>query len=216
MNLEKSDYASIGLLVLMLGVSLHGYLQVEGDVATHFDSSNQPDRTMEKLPGLAVLPLVSIAVLSLFKILPAVDPLKDNIENFKPVFEWLSVAIIAFITYIQALIVLWNTGSAFDISRAVVPAVAGIFYVIGLVFEKAERNWFIGLRTPWTLSKDEVWDRTHSKLAPWFKFAGFFSLGGLVFPGMLLEFVVGPAVVLSVAGTVYSYRVYSKLEDEED
>jgi len=213
MKMEKSDYAAVGILLLMLGISLHGYTQIEGDIAVHFDSSNQPDSTMEKLPGLALLPVVSIAVLALFKILPIIDPLKENIENFKPAFNWLATAIVAFMAYIQALIVIWNMGVPFDISRAVIPAVAAIFYVIGLVFEKAERNWFIGLRTPWTLSSDEVWDRTHQKLAPWFKFAAVFSLGGLAFPERLLEFVILPAVALSLAGVLYSYRVYSELEN---
>lgn len=212
MNFEKSDYAAIGLLLLMLGVSIHGYSQIEGDIAVHFDSSNQPDSTMGKLPGLALLPLVSIAVLGLFRLLPAVDPLKDNIKNFRPVFRWLPVAIIAFMAYIQALIVTWNLGVFFDISKAVIPGIAAIFYVVGLVMEKSERNWFIGLRTPWTLSSDEVWDRTHKKIAPWFKFAAVFSFGGLFFSERVLEFVILPAVVLSVAGVIYSYKVYTEVE----
>jgi uncharacterized membrane protein len=213
MNLEKSDYAAIGLLVLMLGVTIHGYTQIEGDIAIHFDSSNQPDSTMEKLPGLLLLPLVSIAVLALFKLLPSIDPLKENVENFKPAFKWLAVAITAFMAYIQALIVIWNLGVFFDISKAVIPALAAGFYAVGLVMEKARRNWFIGLRTPWTLSSDEVWDRTHQKIAPWFKLAAFFSFGGLFFPDRVLEFVVLPVVLVSVAGVVYSYKIYGEVEE---
>lgn len=212
MNLEKSDYAAIGLLLLMLGISIYGYTQIEGDIAIHFDSSNQPDSTMEKLPGLALLPVISVAILAMFKLLPRIDPLKKNIEEFKPAFKWLAVAIIAFMAYIQALIVAWNLGIIFDISKAVIPAIAAIFYVVGLVMEKAKRNWFIGLRTPWTLSNEEVWDRTHQKIAPWFKFAAVFSFGGLFFPDRVLEFVIVPVVLVSVAGVLYSYKIYGEVE----
>lgn len=213
MNLEKSDYAALGLLLLMAGISIHGYTQIEGEIAVQFDSSNQPDSTMEKLTGLALLPVVSIALLGLFKLLPAIDPLKENIEKFETVFRWTAVALIAFMAYIQALIVIWNLGVIFDISKAIIPAVAAIFYILGLVLEKAQRNWFIGLRTPWTLSSDEVWNRTHKKIAPWFKFAAVFSFGGLFFPERMLEFVILPAVLLSVAGVFYSYKVYAEVEE---
>lgn len=212
MELEKTDYAAIGLFLLMAGITIHGFTQLQGDIAIHFDSTGQPDSTMAKLPGLMLLPVISVAVFGLLKFIPRIDPLGENVEKFRPALEGLAAATVGFLAYIQAIIVAWNLGFVFDISRAIVPAVAALFYAVGLLMERAERNWFIGLRTPWTLSSDEVWEKTHRRAAPLFKFSAVFALGGLAFPERVVEFVILPAVAVSLYATVYSYKLYTELE----
>lgn len=213
MELGKIDYATIGIFLLLLGITFHGLTQIQGDIAIHFDHSGQPDNTMSKLSGLLLLPIISVAVYGLLRYIPRIDPLRENVENFRPALEGLAAATVGFLTYIQAIIVAWNLGFTFDISRAMIPAVAALFYTLGLLMERAERNWFIGLRTPWTLSSDEVWDKTHERAAPLFKFSAVFTLGGLPFSERAIEFIVLPAVAVSLYATVYSYKIYKELEE---
>lgn len=215
MELGKTDYLAIAFFLLMAGITIYGFLNIQGDVAVHFDSSGEPDNTMAKIPGLLILPGISVAVFALLRYLPRIDPLGENVENFRPALEVLAAGLVGFLAYVQALIVAWNIGLITDISRATVPAVAALFYAIGAIFEKAERNWFIGLRTPWTLSSDEVWSKTHERAAPLFKFAAVFALGGLIYPGRVIEFAVLPAVAVSLYATLYSFLKYSELEEND-
>lgn len=212
-NLDKSDYAAIGLFVFMLGVTFHGFTQIDGDMAVHFDSDGEPDRSTDKVEGLVLLPVISLGLFLLLKFIPRIDPLGKNVEEFRPALKWLAVFTVGFLGYIQTVIVAWNLGFVFDVSKAVVPAIAAMFYALGLLFERAERNWFVGLRTPWTLSSDDVWRRTHEKTAPLLKFSAVFVLGALAFPEFMVYFVAVPAGAVALFSTVYSYKLYSEEED---
>ena len=214
MKLEKTDYLAIGLFLLMAGITLHGYTQINGDIAIHFNSQGQPDNTVDKLQGLVILPLVSAGIFALIRFLPSIDPLKENVEEFKPALKGLTAFLIGFMTYIQALIVVWNLGYVFDISKAIAPAIAATYYMVGVMMNRTERNWFIGLRTPWTLSSDEVWRKTHRKCGPLFKFCGIIALGAIAYPRHIIELSLIPILVVSVYGTFYSYKIYS--EEEKD
>lgn len=212
-DLDKSDYAALGLFLFMLGVTFHGFTQIDGDVAVHFDSDGEPDRSTDKFEGLAVLPVISLGIFLLLKFIPRIDPLGENVSEFRPALNWLAVFTVGFLAYIQCVVVAWNLGFGFDVSRAVVPAIGAMYYALGLLFERAERNWFVGLRTPWTLSSDDVWRRTHQMTAPLLKFSSVFVLGSLVFPDLMVYFVVVPAAAVALFSTVYSYRLYSEKED---
>jgi uncharacterized membrane protein len=215
MDFEKTDYLATGLFLLIAGLTLYGFLNIQGDVAVHFGPEGEPDRTMGKLPGLLFLPAISLGVFLLLNYIPKIDPLEDNVEDFKPALEGMAVALVAFMAYVQGLIIAWNLGIIVDISRAIVPAIAGVFYAAGLLLKRAERNWFIGIRTPWTLSSDEVWRKTHQRAAPLFRFAAVFSLGAIVYPDMLIEFTVVPAVILAIYSTLYSFIKYRELEGDQ-
>ena len=79
--------------------------------------------------------------------------------------------------YIYALTLLWNLGyTDFGMSRAMLPAMGLLFIFIGYMLRKAKRNFFIGIRTPWTLSSDKVWDETHRLGAILFMISGVLAL----------------------------------------
>lgn len=211
-DFEKTDYLAIGLFILMLGITFQGYTQIEGDIAIHFNMEGEPDNTAEKLGGLLILPVVSAGIFALIRFLPKIDPLKENVKEFEPALKGLTAFLIGFMTYIQALIVLWNLGYLFNISIAIAPAIAVTYYGAGVLMNKAERNWFIGLRTPWTLSSDEVWRKTHRKISPLFKFSGVIAIGAVPYPEYILGLVILPILAISVYGTIYSYQLYSEEE----
>ncbi|MCD6528067.1 SdpI family protein [bacterium] len=94
-------------------------------------------------------------------IIPKIDPLKKNLEKFRNYFERFFILLFLFLFYLYLLTIFWNLGLRFYIGQAMIPALAILFYYCGVLLEKAKRNWFIGIRTPWTLSSDEVWDKTH-------------------------------------------------------
>jgi uncharacterized membrane protein len=93
----------------------------------------------------------------------------------------------------------------------VLPAGIGLlFYYIGILIQNAERNWFIGIRTPWTLSSDRVWKKTNRLGGKLFRIAGIITMLGAFFPGFEFIFILGPALLIAVFTAVYSYMEYQK------
>jgi len=130
-------------------------------MATHWNAAGQPDGTMPKAAALAFLPAMTAVLLVVFALVPRIDPLRENIAAFRPVYDWFVVVFTAFMAVIHGGVIAFNLGYEFDFTLLVLAAVAGLFYYVGVLLEHAERNWFVGIRTPWTLSSADVWDRTH-------------------------------------------------------
>ena len=94
--------------------------------------------------------------------------------------------------------------------RFIVPAIAILFFFIGILVENAKRNWFIGIRTPWTLSSAKVWDRTHKRGGRLFKIAAVIAFFGVFFPDYSVWMVLIPILLVSVYTIVYSYLEFKK------
>ena len=105
---------------------------------------------------------------------------------------------------------LWNTGIQLSPNAVLPPGIGLLFYYIGLLMENSDRNWFIGIRTPWTLSSDRVWKRTNRLGGKLFKIAGIAAIFGAFFPGLAIYFIVVPAIFVAGITVVYSYIEYQK------
>jgi uncharacterized membrane protein len=107
-------------------------------------------------------------------------------------------------------VILWNIG--IEISPNVIfPIGLGLlFFYIGILCENAKRNWFIGIRTPWTLSNDVVWAKTHKIGGKLFKIAGVVALFGIFFLNYTLFFILVPVILVAIYTVIYSYREYRK------
>ncbi|MDZ7730002.1 MAG: DUF1648 domain-containing protein [Natrialbaceae archaeon] len=130
-------------------------------MATHWNAAGEPDGTMGKLLALAVFPSIAAMLLVIFATIPRIDPLRENIASFRPIYDWFVVVFTAVLTVIHTGIIAFNLGYTFDFTQLVLIAVALLLYFTGILLAHAERNWFIGIRTPWTLSSAVVWG-THS------------------------------------------------------
>ncbi|WP_144797928.1 SdpI family protein [Halorubrum depositum] len=185
-------------------------------MATHWNAAGQPDGTMSKPVALALLPGISAALLVLFAVIPRVGPLRENIAGFRPVYDWFVVVFAVFMTVIHGGILVFNLGYEFDFTLLVLAAVAGLFYYVGVLLTHTERNWFVGIRTPWTLSSDEVWDRTHRLGGRLFKLTAVLALIGLLFGEYAVYFLLVPALLTAGVTVVYSYYLYERIERGAD
>jgi len=151
-------------------------------------------------------------LLALFMIIPSIDPLKANIEKFRETFNLFITLIITFVFYVYALTIVWGLGyQNFKMSTALLPFLGILFIFVGYLLRKAKRNFFIGIRTPWTLSSDSVWDKTH-QLGSWlFMISGVLAFFGAFIGGVtafLLMFI--PLMGSTLFLVVYSYILYRR------
>ncbi|MDO8688871.1 MAG: DUF1648 domain-containing protein [Dehalococcoidia bacterium] len=210
LTLRQSEVAALALIVASAAVGAYFYPQLPERIASHWNAAGQVDGYMSKFAGLVVLPLVSFGVLLLLIAVPRVDPLRANIEVFRRYYDWLVVLLIAFLSYVYLLTIIWNLGAGFDILQFLAPAIGVLFYFIGALIGQSKRNWSIGIRTPWTLSSDRVWEETHKVGGKLFKVAGLVAVLGVFFPQHTVFFIIVPVLLVAAYTTVFSYVEYRK------
>lgn len=180
------------------------------EMVSHWNIEGEADGYMPKFWGVFLMPTVSLIIFLLFILIPKIDPLKENIKKFRKYFDSFIFLIIVFLFYIYLLTIFSNLNFRFDMGQMMVPAIGILFYYCGILVENAKRNWFIGIRTPWTLSNEKVWEKTHKRGGKLLKIAGLFALLGIFFSNYALYFIIVPILLFAVYTIVYSYFEYQK------
>ncbi len=199
------------LILFSFAIAFYLYPQMPAQMASHWNIKGEVDNYSPKCTTLFLMPLISFLILLLFWILPRVDPLKKNIQQFRSYFNVFIFLIIFFLFYVYLLTVFWNLGYRFDLGSFLLPALAILFYYASVLIKNAKRNWFIGIRTPWTLSNEKVWTKTHKLGNILFKILALITLASVFFPSygfyVLITFAFSSVVILFV----YSYLEYKKI-----
>ncbi len=159
-----------------------------------------------------LIPFTLTGFALIFFAIPKIDPLKENIEEFRRYYDGFVVLFLLYMLLFHFQIILWNI--RIEISpNETLPIMLGIlFFYVGVLCEKAKRNWFIGIRTPWTLSSERVWEKTHRIGGKLFKIAGVISFAGVLFQSYSLLFILVPVFSVAAYTIVYSYVEYRKEE----
>lgn len=211
MSTRSTLFICIALVVIAVAFSAGVYGRLGEQVASHWNADDQVDGTMGRFWGAFLMPIIAIGMLGLFLLIPAIDPLRANIAKFRPVFNAFITLMVAFLLYLHFLTLLWNLGyQNFKMSLALLPAVGLILIFAGLMMRQAKRNFFIGIRTPWTLSSDWVWDETHRVGSQLFIASGLLAVAGSLFGEAAFWFVLLPLIGSGVFLILYSYALYRR------
>ncbi|MGB9577422.1 MAG: SdpI family protein, partial [Candidatus Norongarragalinales archaeon] len=181
-------------------------------IASHWNAEGMADGFSSKF-SLFIAPVIALVVFALMEVFPRYDPLHINYKEFHREFEVFKLGFVAFFTYLEFAMIAFNYYS-FKFSLVVLPGFAVLFYVVALLLRKAKRNWFVGIRTPWTLESEAVWNKTHEKAAKIFKALAVAMIALMLAPGQ--AFYVLLAVVLAAVAYLYwySYNEWKKVEHE--
>lgn len=210
MELRTQYLVALVVAVLSAAASAYFYSQLPETMATHWNASGQADGSMAKSWGAFLVPALTLALLGLFVLIPKIDPLGENVQAFSQQYGLFVVLFTAFMAYVHALVLLWNLGYRFEFTTVLAPAIAALYYYLGTLMDHVQRNWFVGVRTPWTLSDDTVWRRTHDRAGTLFKLAAVVTVLGALVPRYAIYFVVAPAVAVSLYLVAYSYVEYRR------
>jgi len=179
-------------------------------VASHWNAAGELNGTMPKFWGLALIPVLMYGFCALFVVLPRIDPLRNNYQKFQDYYEGFVLVFAAFFFFIQLQIILWGLGIHVSPNLTMPVMIGGLFVYIGFLMEHAEPNWFVGIRTPWTLSSDSVWRKTHQRAGTLFKLAGALSMIGALAGIYASLFILIPAIAVALYTVVYSYIEFKK------
>ena len=201
-----------GVIILTYAITFISYPYLPDPIASHWDFSGEVNGYMAKAWGLLLVPLISTGLAILLLLIPRIDPLRANIREFRAVYDGFVIVFLLFLLYVQGFIILWNAGIRISIAQALSPAIGVLYYACGILVGRAKMNWFIGIRTPWTLSSEVVWERTHALGGRLFRLAGIIAFLGILLPGLAFSLILVPVLAISLFLVVYSYREYEKEE----
>jgi uncharacterized membrane protein len=183
-------------------------------VPTHWGVDGRPNQFTPRqamLPQLLVFPVIVTVVAAFAVLLPWLSPRGFSMATWRPTFGFAIAASALLLVFMQFVLLAAWIGLDLDVGRWMLAGIFAFFGLLGCVLGKVGRNFFVGVRTPWTLASPVVWDRTH-------RFAGWtFLAAGLI--GFVLNLAgasVWVAMGLLLGGALtpvfYSLVLYKLLE----
>ena len=207
----RSRWFGLVIAVVAVAISIWAYPHLPPVVATHWGVHGNPNGFSSRGWAVSILPLAILVLTGLFNVLPRLDPRGENYPKFFGTYWLIANAVIAFMLLVHGMVIANGLGYPLPIERGIPFAVALLLVVLGNFLTRVEPNWFVGIRTPWTLSSDTVWRKTH-RTGGW-----LMVIGGLVLAaGALLPRVafwplfVATLVIVAVIPIVQSYVLWKR------
>lgn len=201
------------LLVLTVAITAWVYPKLPAELPTHFGLSGEPNRYSPTSQAVYQLPLVAVGTYLLMLFLPQIDPKRANYGRFPGFYRLLRWGLPAWMLVMHLATVLSAAGFPIPANLVIRLGVGLLFIALGLGLGKVEPNYFIGIRTPWTLASEAVWVQTHRWAGPIFIGGGLLMLVGGWLPGktgLLLSGVALAGVI--ILPVLYSYLLFRKLQ----
>jgi uncharacterized membrane protein len=209
---DRNYYLAAGAVIAatLAGIVV-AYPQIPLIVPMHWNAHGNVDGWGPKWVLFLWGPAMMSLIVALFAALRWLSPKKFEVDSFRSTYLYIMILIVSMLGYINSMVVISALGAPFDMSRAVEGCICGLILLLGNVLGKVRRNFFVGIRTPWSLADERVWYATHRLGAKTFFIAG---LAGLLAVILRAPFWLPIAAILCAAfvPAIYSLVFYKQLE----
>lgn len=203
----STELPQVGLIVLMVLLVVVTWPWAPDRIAVRWDFQGEVTRYGGRAEGLLFLPALALLVYLFLLVLPRIDPGHANYERFSGSYNVIRFTLLSLMAIAYGVVHVWIRGYPIDVSAAGLLLVGVMLVVFGFVTDKIRPNWFIGIRTPWTLTSQESWTRTHNVGGRLFIVLGLWTLL-LAVERTVWALAVWVALL---AGTIVGLFVYSYL-----
>ena len=208
------------LLILIIIIIPVAYLlaiweELPEEVPMHWNAKGQIDRYGSKNELVGLLFLLNLPLYFILKYAPKIDPKKKISESQ---LAGLRLVMHLFMSAL-ALFILYSTKKAEMSSPFGIISLVGLLFAgLGWYFARLKPNYFIGIRTPWTLESEEVWTRTHKASAPVWMIGGIFmAIAPLIVESASVYIVLGTTLLLTIYSVGYSWWAFKNpIQKNED
>ena len=207
----KKEILPIILIIFAFGFGFLIYPKLPNQIPSHWNIEGEIDNWSVKNFAVFFFPALTLVVYLLMTFISLIDPFRKNYLKFSRPYFWFRFLFVAFLISLY----LYTLGAAFGaelkINYFIIPALAVFFILLGLFMPKIKRNYFVGIRTPWTIHSEETWNETHKFAGRVFIIAGIASLIGLFF--LEYSFVIFIIAIMSavIMSVTYSYFVFRRM-----
>lgn len=203
--------AGVALIAAVLAATAVAYPHLPNTVPTHWDAHGNINGWSARWTLFVTTPGMMAVLLVVFTALPWLSPKHFEVDSFRATYLYIMVMILALTAYMHALLLAAGLSWRIDMSRAIEGGLCLLIALLGNVMGKVRRNSYVGIRTPWTIADERVWNVTHRFAAKTFFVGG---VAGLIAVILHAPFWLPMAAILVAAITpaVYSLVFYKQLE----
>jgi uncharacterized membrane protein len=209
---------ALAIIALQIVIAIGAFPFLPPIVPTHWNAAGQVNGYASRWVNTILFPAISIGIYLLLRFVSALSPRlsgRSGVAANAQVRATLLVAILLFMLVVQLCVTSIALGIAIDITFVLTLAVALLFIVIGNFLGKTRRNFWMGIRTPWTLSSEVVWERTH-RLGGWLLVAcGLLVVPTSFVPALRLWGIIVPIIAVSIFLYIYSYICYQHVTRDQ-
>lgn len=206
----KRYIIQILLIVLSILISILFYRYLPDSMASHWNGEGIVDGYSSRLFNVLFFPLLNIFLFLLFIYIPKIDPKWKSIKLFEGKFNLFISSMLVFMILLQLEVYLWNIGIMIPMGVVMPILMGGLFVIVSILVKDAKQNYTIGIRTPWTLHSERVWDKTHALGYKLFLASGILSIVSAVIPKYSIWIVMCSVIFSAVYLFVYSYVEFKK------
>jgi hypothetical protein len=203
----------IAFLLLICLVILQAFLypHLPDPMPIHWDVHGNVDGYLAKPWGPWLATLIFVPVIGLMTLMPVVSPTQFPMQPFNRVYRLFLTALAAFAVWLVLLTDAIAMGVAVSLPQHLISAVGVLYVVLGNWMGKITRNFFFGIRTPWTLADAVVWDRTHRLAGPLVVLAGLSAIGAALLRPLagVATLLIGSALAFGIP-VIYSWRISAR------
>jgi uncharacterized membrane protein len=216
MSLNQRYYLGAAAVILAtLAGTLVAYPSLPNLVPIHWDAHGHVNGWGPKWSLFVYGPGLMLFIVLMFSALPWLSPKKFEVDSFRATYLYIMIVIVGMLAYFQLLLLMSALGSrggiVLDISRAVEGGVCLLIALLGNVLGKVRRNFFVGIRTPWTIANEQVWNATHRFAAKTFFAGGLLGLMAVILHAPFW-LPVTAILVAALVPVIYSLVFYKQLE----
>jgi len=198
----------IAPLIVVAAVLITGsvFSRLPATIPTHWNFAGEVDGYSSRAWGAWALPVLLGFLWGMLKWIPAIDPRGDNYARFTGAFEGIIVLVMLFVFGSQMVILASSLGQPVSVDRLAPIGIGLLLMGVGNLLPRAKPNWFVGIRTPWTLSSDRVWERTH-RVGGYFLVAGgaLIVIAGIAVPALAFGTMITVCAASAIFLLIYSY-----------
>ncbi len=201
------------LAILAVLTAFLAYPVLPSSVPIHWNAQGMVDGCGPKWVGAFLFPIVMVLFLFFLFLIPKIAVFKKNLKDFEESYWALGYVLELFFLIFYALTLLPNFGYSFNMSQLLMLPLGMLFISLGILMPSFKRNFFVGIRTPWTLANDRVWEKTHRLGGKLFVLAGLASLVSVPFSSVAIfisVFSVLVAVAITIVYSFFEFRAQKK------
>jgi len=208
----RQDWLIISLILLGFAIGAYFYPLLPDKVPIHWNFQGEINGYGSKWFGAFGLPLINLALYIMLFVLPYIDPKRKSYADFQSTYQFIKHLLIVFFLGIEVFSLLLATGAVVNQPMFIQIMISLLFILLGNVMGRVKHNYFVGIKTPWTLASEEVWRKTHRLAAPLWVIGGIVNILltalGTSFNGIGFGIIVA---IITIVPTVYSYIAYQKI-----
>lgn len=210
MNLKK-EIPLITIVSLPFFYLAYIWNQLPENIPMHWNINGEIDRYGDKAELILIPFILPFLVYIIFLVAPIIDP-KNRLNKMGKKLQSLKFLMTTFMT-VLALIIIYSAKNESMLNPNYLVLFVGVLYIIlGNYFKTIKANYFIGIRTPWTLENETVWNETHKLSGKmWFLGGTIIVLSSLILEkneNVTLFFII--TGIITLTPIIYSYFKYKQ------